>query len=51
MMHGIDIHSPDPLSSELQPECLIRIIDVQLVLFRVASKQFRLSDDIIPVVN
>ncbi len=51
MMHSIYVHSTDSLTSKLQPERLVRVVYIQLVLFSVAPEKFRLSNDVVPVVH
>jgi hypothetical protein len=51
MMHGIYVHSSNPLTSKLQPERLVRVVYIQLVLFSIAPEKFRLSNDIVPVIH
>lgn len=51
MMKGIDIHSSNSIASIFKPKGLLGGVNVQLILFGIAPKQFRLSNNIIPVVN
>lgn len=51
MMHCIYIHSSDPLTTKLQPERLVSVVYIQLILLRIAPEQFRLCDDVVPVID
>lgn len=51
MMHCIYVHSSDPLTTKLQPERLVSVVYIQLILFRITPEQLRLCDDIVPVID